>query len=266
VVTGLSHKPEFSGIAIFKTTPFVEGINLRGPAVTIDGNQWLSYREALSSGVNVYSTDTTTAPKPQILDWNPAPVDSDYYHMIGTSLFRNKNDSLTIPVSNGQYDVYVWMIEDYKDNARYSSLSLEGNLVSSSVGLLSVNTWQKYGPYAATVTDDSLNVVVTGLHRSPEFAGIAIFGTATSPTGVVDTKLPGTFVCSPNPVQSTLTITGPEAGTYTVQLFNLYGQSVAERQNVSLPYRLDVSAYPAGMYLVKISSGSQYVVKKIIKN
>lgn len=159
------------------TTPpvqggFVKGINFNGNAVTIDGNTWLSYSSALTSGLNINGAATYSGAR----TWSPTPVNTDYQNMLNSVVYKSGgNVNLTQTIANGNYQIYIWSTENYTSNSRSFNLNLENNQVASNIGSMANNAWTKYGPYNVTVADGTLNIDLIRLTGDPQIAGIAIF-------------------------------------------------------------------------------------------
>jgi hypothetical protein len=148
----------------------VKAINLNGNAAVINGNNWASYANALSSGFAtsnlVYSTNITYTPT----------VDSATNGMLNSGIWCpacDVNFSQTLP--NGNYVVYLWTVENYLSNYRSYNVKLEGVQVDSAIGSLTKNTWARYGPYNATVNDGALNVSLQRVTGDPTIQGIEIW-------------------------------------------------------------------------------------------
>ncbi len=156
---------------------FVLGIAIGGSAVTIDGNSWLNYANALKAGLTVSNANpANTNP----VTYVPAP-DSNVASMLSRVLWRSAPSNgigfkLKQPLSNGSYQVYLWEVEDDGDHARNMNILLQGVNVASGIGDQLLGHWSKYGPYNATVTNGSLSIqIVRGTKGNPQISGISIF-------------------------------------------------------------------------------------------
>jgi hypothetical protein len=160
---------------------FVKGIDLGGPAVTIEGNSWLSYSSALSAGLSV--SNATTWSGTYGFTPNPAPT-ADELAMLQSGLYRGSPPagsgfSLSQTLANGSYQVYFWTIENYQSNYRNTDIKLEGTTVATAIGDLPYGTWSKYGPYSVTVSDGVLNIdVLKNSKGDPWITGLAIYSTS----------------------------------------------------------------------------------------
>ena len=150
---------------------FVMGINLNGNAVTIEGNAWRSYATALSNGLTVSPTPLTAA---TALTPSPA-ADTDTKAMLNSAIYSAGNWTLSQTLTNGTYDVYFWVMENYQANYRSFNLQLEGATVATGIGSLAKSAWAKYGPYRTLVSDGQLNMGVVKVTGDPHLMGVAIF-------------------------------------------------------------------------------------------
>jgi hypothetical protein len=97
-----------------------------------------------------------------------------------------------------------------------------------------------------------------------------VCGSMSAPTGTEDHKqnMQG-IELYPNPAGNWLAISHQQATTaIQVELFDLSGKLVTADHfdgTAALTHRMEISALPAGMYFVKVSTGSEVFTKKIIK-
>ncbi len=109
--------------------------------------------------------------------------------------------------------------------------------------------------------DGKVDLFITG-------ADVNFFGVGklyhNGPASAVDNVLAQKFAVYPNPAHHFLNINPPADGVlFNLQLTDLTGKVVYINE-ASEALQLDVSELPAGIYLVKISSGNNYFVKKLI--
>jgi len=172
---------------------FVKGVNLNGAATTIEGNAWLSYTSALSSGLTVTNGSTTTTG----ITWTPS-ADANTSAMLNSVVYRSappngQGINLDQTIANGTYNVYFWEVENFQSNFRNEDIYLEGvKKNASAIGDLPLNNWAKYGPYTVTVTDGVLNMLVARSTKGdPLCTGFAIFnassGAPSAPAGLTAT-------------------------------------------------------------------------------
>lgn len=84
---------------------------------------------------------------------------------------------------------------------------------------------------------------------------------------VASTVLPKpTFTVYPNPVQSKTKVTVKNAERFRVEIFNLIGQRCGLLDaDHKTSVEIDLSQYPAGLYLIKCSSGGEISTFKVVK-
>jgi hypothetical protein len=165
-----------SGIEVYggggsSGTTFVRGINFNGNAVTLEGNAWLSYSSALANGLSV------SAPELTATSVTPSPAtDASTSAMLNSAIWKwGANLQLGQSLANGDYQVYLWVMENHQSNSRSFRVLLEGVQVDGAVGNLPLGGWKKYGPYRTTVADGVLNVELAPTSGDPHLMGLAIF-------------------------------------------------------------------------------------------
>jgi hypothetical protein len=151
---------------------FVKGINFNGKAVTIDGYSWASYESALANGLSVpeaISITTSVKPKPA--------ANRDTRSMLNAVVCRNQKLEIRQVLPNETYDVYLWIIENYRDKHHSMDLSIGDQTVARGIGVLDFQNWAKYGPYRTTVTDGVLNLALSCSNPEVDahIMGMAIF-------------------------------------------------------------------------------------------
>jgi hypothetical protein len=146
---------------------FVKGINFNGEAVMIEGNQWLGESQAgvTLSTVNRYTSSVVIS-----------SVDSDTSAMLNSAIWSSNDISTSQTIANGQYEIYLWLLENYQTNSRSFHVELEGAQVTTqAVGSMPVNEWRKLGPFPVTVADGVLNMDLIKLTGDPGMMGMAIY-------------------------------------------------------------------------------------------
>lgn len=223
---------------------FVKGINLNGPAVTVDGNAWISYSQALASGFTSNAPSSFAGTYSFAL--NPTP-DAATRTVLESALYRpqppnGQGFTLTQTLGNGSYDIYIWMIENHASNYRDIDVKLEGTTVATGISDLPLGSWAKYGPYRTTVTDGVLTIdLLRRTKGDPAAYGLAIFSAspdtqAPSAPGnlAVTSKTSGTVSLSWSSSSDNVSVAGYEvlrgatlAGTTTVTSFTDTGLSAS---------------------------------------
>jgi hypothetical protein len=126
---------------------FYRGINLNGPAVTIDGRKWEA-GDAPNLQVEGHLLDK------QIVPLNPG-TDRSRAKMIRSS--RWGQVKLTVSqVPNGTYTVFAYVWED--NNAVHYSVLLNGRTVVPRYDSRSAGIWERLGPWVVDVTDGEIKL------------------------------------------------------------------------------------------------------------
>ncbi|MCP4437954.1 MAG: T9SS type A sorting domain-containing protein [Aureispira sp.] len=143
-------------------------------------------------------------------------------------------------------NVYKW----YKGGVLHTTIN--GNNELSFTNLQAADA----GIYTCEVTNP--NIPNLTLNSRPIMINVGATG--------VEKVQGATLVVAPNPVQDILTVQSNTTEVATIQIINTAGQilKVWEGQG-QLGYTLDISSYPAGMYIVELTTAQQKLTKKIIK-
>ena len=150
------------------TPVFYKGINFNGNAVVVEGNAWLA-----ESAANV----STSAPRRYAIHTALQPgADGDAITMLRNGVYSNDSFGINQPIANGDYEIYLWSVEDYKPNFRSFHVKLEGTQATTQpIGSMPLNEWRKHGPYSVTVTDGELNMELVKATGDPTIAGMSIY-------------------------------------------------------------------------------------------
>jgi hypothetical protein len=135
------------------TGEFVKGINLGGEAVTLAGQRWESYSSALANGLTVpqaQSAATQITPQPY--------ADPALRSLLNTVIYRPETLEISQSLANGSYEIYLWLMENYQTHWHRLELQINGQPVAQDLCYLPFGTWQRYGPYSATVSDAALQL------------------------------------------------------------------------------------------------------------
>ncbi|MFN3650787.1 MAG: Ig-like domain-containing protein [Armatimonadota bacterium] len=225
------------------TLGFVRGVNFNGDAVTIEGNEWLSYSQAQAAGLTVsnaqvwsYSvalTPTPTADEQNVLTrglWRAAPPVGEGF-------------SVAQPLTTGDYEIYLYTVENFQTSYRDLDVKLEGAVAAESIGQLNFGTWQKYGPYRVSVTDGTLNLDV--LRRSkgdPLLCGMSIFSAA--PQVQITSPIPIAVLPEGTPVQ----VTAVAQSSVGISAVEFYSGDTLLGTDTSAPYTLAWGTPAVGSY------------------
>jgi hypothetical protein len=135
---------------------FVLGINLGGEAVTIEGNPWTAYDEALNQGLLIPGAQTIAT------SIKPVPYAGRAIHqMLNTAVVKAQTLEISQPLDNATYAVYLWLIENYKSDWHSLEVSLGDQIVATQVGRLPLGSWTRYGPYQIDVLNGLLKLTLS---------------------------------------------------------------------------------------------------------
>jgi autotransporter-associated beta strand protein len=71
----------------------------------------------------------------------------------------------------------------------------------------------------------------------------------------------------PNPTHGQLTITNDELRITNVEVFDIYGRAVSTHYSLlTTHYSMDISAFPAGIYFLRVETDKGMITKKVIKS
>ena len=187
-------------------TNFILGVNLNGGAVNIEGNLWKSEAQALQSGLRFSET-----PLAYVTRLNPTPdVDSDTSTMLNSVHWTRGDWSVQQTLPNGEYDVYVWIMENYRSNVRELDIEIENTSVAQDIGTLARGNWTKYGPYSTGVEDGVLDIKLLKGRGDAHMMGFSVFNSA--PPSEADTTPPTLTLNGENPQALTVGFSYVELG------------------------------------------------------
>jgi hypothetical protein len=125
------------------------GVNLDGPAVTVDGNEWLLSPDSV---LDRYLNDLVVM-KPN--------TDKGHHDMLRAGFFLH-GDTFSYPVENGTYALlaYAWSA----DGAETGSFKAQGETLDAfhATSFAGGGPWVALGPYRVTVSDGQLKLGAQG--------------------------------------------------------------------------------------------------------
>lgn len=154
---------------------FVKGINFGGEAVAIEGYLWQSYDSALANGLAVPGASaiaTSIQPTPY--------AHPNIRRMLNTVVYKTHTLEIHQALANGDYEVFLWIMENYQSDWHSLDVALAGKPVAAGIGKLPHRTWARYGPYRTTVTDELLHLTITtnSSEIDAHLMGLSIFRAA----------------------------------------------------------------------------------------
>jgi hypothetical protein len=141
---------------------FFRGLNLNGPAVKIDGNQWdgQESKQYASKDRAFENQSVTLVP----------PTDDDRAKMIRSSRWGGNRIELT-EISAGAYSLFLYVWED--NNAETYSIAVNGREVVARYNSGATGHWEKLGPWFVSPQDG--RIVVTSSGGAANFSGIELW-------------------------------------------------------------------------------------------
>lgn len=176
--------------ASVSSTQFYRGINLGGPAVSIDGNLWQAGANASNLTINGYNLDNP------YMTLSPAASGDKATMLRAYRQHWSFNASLA-SVADGTYTVYLYVVQDWNDPSPATvTFTVEG-VTAGSYTPGGAGTWEKLGPYNVTMSDGTLNITANDLVN---LAGIEIFQSVTATATPTNTATPtATSTNTPGP-------------------------------------------------------------------
>jgi hypothetical protein len=149
------------GLAPAESVSFYRGINVGGPGLVIDGNNWDG-----ESALNYVSSGKLFS-EPGV-QFAPAP-DPAHAQMLSTGVYGPDLRLAITSVPSGNYDVYIWTFED--SGSLTASLSILGNVVTTfSTG--QSGSWQRVGPFRVAATEGGIDLRIAAANDWPVLSGV----------------------------------------------------------------------------------------------
>ena len=141
---------------------FFRGLNLNGPPVVIDGNQW----EGQDS--KHYQC------KDQAFDSQSVPLvpatDPERAKMIRSSRWGGNDLALT-DIPSGTYSVFLYVWED--NNSETYSIAVNGREVATNYKSGELGHWERLGPWVTTASDGTIRLTSRG--GAANFSGVELW-------------------------------------------------------------------------------------------
>lgn len=150
---------------------FVCGVNLNGGAVTIEDHRWWSQAEAVAKGLTLPSQATTTA-----TGIAPVPaVERAVSTMLNTAVYVPGGTlAIALPLTDGDYLVELWLMENHKDGYRSLTIAIEGRTVATRVQAGDpLGRWHRLA-YPVEMRDGRLDLVLGGPGEEPHLMGFTV--------------------------------------------------------------------------------------------
>ena len=156
-----------STTALAADATFVRGINLNGPALTIDGRTW----EAGAKAKDLSVSGKTFENQKVLLK---PPVDAERTRMIRSSVWGNDVNVTFTSVPEGNYQLYLYVWED-NNNERFS-LKVNDKVVVEAFESGSAGMWKKLGPWPARPVAGKIKLTATAAsHGAANLSGVELW-------------------------------------------------------------------------------------------
>lgn len=213
--------------------------------------------------VDVFESDGETEAFVGLIDIEPPCNDAflegtggDYLEEL-RSLTNNEPSLQTVYVGGVEYDLMI------RGERFYPDLREVDIAFAQDVGLVYIDWWRDIGPGFSEFGSFALQYAEVG--------GVA-YGmppVASEPSAPASGSL--AIDLHPNPTRGPLTlrVTGTAVRLSTVEVFDILGRRVLRRdlgvQLAESEHRLDLAEVPAGLYIVRVSSGTESITKRLVK-
>lgn len=236
---------------------FYRAVNLNGPALKIDGQDW-----AGSNAPNY--THNGTPYNLTSVRLNPSTDDNRTAMIRSCVGARGANVALT-SVPAATYDVYLYVWED--NNSETFNIFLEGKTVQANYVSGSAGTWKRLGPFRASITDGSISVSTTGGFAN--LSGIEVWQVPAATTPAPSPSQAGgraiapsenTLKVFPNPASDRVNIrfSVKEAQEATITVVSMSSQkittSVRQATAGENTVALETASLDRGMYIVYVQT------------
>ncbi len=157
-ITQLSGPPVSTG-----TWKFYRGVNLNGPAITIDGNSW----EGDDAKNFVCKNRALNSPNIRLRP----PTDAARAKMIHSFRWDQRPSLKMTSVPRGKYAVYAYVWEETSPETL--TISLEGKVVERDYDSGEAGEWRRLGPWIITVADGTIEITSRG--GAANFSGVEVW-------------------------------------------------------------------------------------------
>jgi hypothetical protein len=245
---------------------FYRAINLNGPAVIIDGNNWEASDDAVdfsfSNAENFLNDSIILVPS----------TDSSRASMIRSSIW-GRMKVVTSGVPTGMYEVWLYTWED--NYSTTFSIVLEDDTVLLDHVSGAAGGWNKLGPFITAIDDGAINLHLTGYEAN--LSGIEIWSAADSVSAIssftADAETNGPVLLAyPNPASESIRIsfTPSETATSNLAMFDMHGMKVNGlfaghvEKGETMEMHLDPKDLTDGIYILQLVNGQETRRLKLI--
>ncbi len=251
-------------------------------AIDDQGNKWFSTQTAIAKYDNlrwtIYKLSESIIPyyngnggiisitmDEQGNKWFGIGEDWDSGHPGGVAKFDDENWTIYTPTNSGlPYGVHSTAIDKMGNIWFAISYWSVGALVK-----FDGTTWTVYDSENSGFPNDGIRKVTIDEHGNKWLAtwnsGIVKFNENGITTGINDNMpvVQDDFTVYPNPAKDQITIQGLKSGT--LEVFNSSGKVVKNSEVKGMSTNVDISNLPNGIYIIRVMTKDNSVVKKFIK-
>ncbi|GGG60383.1 Ig-like domain-containing protein [Bizionia arctica] len=122
-------------------------------------------------------------------------------------------------------------------------------------------------PTPSTATVGSTSYWVTSTNENGcESERVEVVVSVEETLGINENEMLKNINIYPNPTKAYVTITLPKTQESKITVYDLNGRLLLNQSNTNGNFKIDLSAYQAGVYLLKIEVNQNEIIKRIIKN
>ncbi|QHT70947.1 PKD domain-containing protein [Rhodocytophaga rosea] len=222
---------------------FYRALNLNGGTLTIDTRTF----EASATAAGFTYSGRVFAN--QNITLSPA-TDAARASMIRSSIYSLASAPASLAlsgVSNGEYDLYLYVWEDSAPEPY--SLTLEGQVILSNYSTGGKGSWAKLGPYRTTIADGILNIGASG--GAANLSGLELWKVNQPvnqlPTVALTSPVNNASFTAPTSITLAATATDTDG---TISKVEFYQGSIKLGEDLSSPYEFTWSNVSAGSYQI----------------
>ena len=258
VITEINyHNPPYSGNSTSDSLEFIELYN-NSNVMTRVGGYKLNGGGYGTSTLYTFPAGTTIAPNAYLVFAKNANAVNKFYSI--TSATQYAYTSLS---NNGSRISIVNTVGSYIDSLTYRSIAPWDTMAKGHGPSLTLCT----PGTTIAFNSDPINWTASKFYVDT-LAGDSVFGTpgkaCINNVGITNynTKV-NSVVCYPNPVRSTLTV-APNGLVNDITMFDILGNVVFEKKNISSSIQINTSELNIGIYLIKVTYANNTVAFKKI--
>jgi len=248
VITEINyHNPPYSGNSASDSLEYIELYNNSNTMTRVGGYKLTSGLGGYGSAtLYTFPAGTTVAPNTFLVFAKNLNAVNNFYHITGTIQYAYASLSNTASKL-----AIINTLGDYIDSLTYKSYLPWDTMAKGhgpSLVLCNPGTTIAYN-------SDPTNWTVSTFYVDT-LAGDSVFGTpgnnCSHDAGIENYSVNSTVKCFPNPVRNILTV-APNGFVNDITMFDILGNIVFEKKNVSSSIQINTSGFNTGIYLIKVT-------------